>query len=174
MGGGVIGINFMYGFPGTIARGGDEVSRARAVSADSLEILFGDPVVVKTDGTCSKFGASNTAADFAGIAMRRVKQCLGEQDANMGRYFSGDVCDILERGSIIVSCKSGTPQAGGTVYIRTKVTPLTSPEGAAVGDFEASTNSEESSHVTLTNAKWGGNKDANNACELVIISRQGV
>jgi hypothetical protein len=172
MGGFAIGTDFRNGYPGSIARSGDEVSRSRAVKSDSDNIAFGDPVVVNTDGTVSRFGASNTAADFAGIAMRKVKQATGVSDANFGVYYPLDVCDVLERGSVSVVCKSGTAQAGGAVYIRT----VAGLSGEAVGDIEASgtTTGETPTHIVLTNAKFAGAKDSNGVVEMIIVTRQGV
>lgn len=172
MGGFVIGTDFNYGYPGTIARSGDEVSRSRVVKSTSADIKFGDPVIINTDGTVSRFGASNVATDFAGIAMRKVKQATGAADANFGVYYPNEVCDVLERGSVSIVCKAGTPQAGGAVYIRT----VAGSSGEAVGDIEASgvTTSGSATHVLLSNAKFAGGKDGNGVAEIVIITRQGV
>ena len=70
MPGTTIGINMTYGYPGQASRQGDEVSRTRPVAAGAADIPFGAPVIQKEDGSVAIFGATNTADDFAGIAMR--------------------------------------------------------------------------------------------------------
>ncbi len=72
---GTIGTSMNYGYPGSFARNGDCVIMPRPVkSTDSVGPSFGDPVVLNTDNTYSKFGASGTFATFAGVAVREVKQ----------------------------------------------------------------------------------------------------
>lgn len=173
MPGSVIGINLNYGYPGQVARHGDEISRTRPVSsATAANIKFGDPVVQNTDGTVQSFAAANVAADFAGIAMRKVKSAKVYPYQNWGYYAAEEPCDILLRGGISALCAWGTPTIGATVYIRTKVVSGTSPAGAAIGDLGAS--NETGNCIALTNAKWSSGVDANNVAELTILDRQGV
>jgi len=137
MPGSVIGIQMDYGYPGQAARHGDEVSRTRPVKTGTSNIKFGAPVVLNTDGTVQLFGASNVAADFAGIAMRKVKSAVVYPYQNFGYYSADEPCDVLERGGISAICAWGTPTVGGTVYVRTAVEVGVSPDGAAVGDLGA-------------------------------------
>lgn len=175
MGGSAIGLNLINGFPGAIARHGDEVIKSRPVHASAV-IPFGSPVVLyvsggASDGTVVPFGASNVSADFAGIACRRVKQATSFATENFGQYTDLDVADIMERGSIMVVCLTGDPTPGGDVYIRTVLNTIDYPD-AKVGDIEAMSDSTNS--VKITNCKFAGEKDANNVVELVILQRQGV
>ena len=170
MPGKVIGTQFNYGYPGTLARTGDEVSRTRPVKSGSADIAFGDPVVINTDGTVTKFGAAGTAATFAGIAMRRVKSALTYLTQSNGVYTASEPCDILERGAITVNVNVGTPTVGGAVYIRILANGAI-PTGV-VGGFEAAADSTNT--IALTNAKFGTTKDANGVAEIVIMTRQGV
>ena len=160
MPGTVIGKELNFGFPGTIARNGDEVSRTRPVAEGTDDIYFGDPVIQNDDGTIQKFGVGNTAADFCGIAIRKTKQATEYFDnQNWGSYKPQEPCAVLQRGMITVLCEDGTPEVGGTVYVV-----------AADGAFSANA----AGNVALTNAKFSTGKDARNVCEVTIIERQGV
>ncbi|MGM9572343.1 MAG: hypothetical protein ACI3ZR_09030 [bacterium] len=172
MPGSVIGINMNYGFPGQASRHGDEISRTRPVKKDTDDIYFGDPVVQNTDGTIQKFGAANTAADFAGVAMRKVKSAVLYPYQNFGYYKPEEPCDLLLRGGIMAVCAWGSPNVGADVYVRTKVVPGTSPANAKIGDFGAA--DETGNVVKLTGVKWSSAKDANNVAEITILNRQGV
>lgn len=137
MPGTVIGIQMNYGFPGQASRHGDEVSRTRPVKAGTSDIKFGAPVVQNSDGSVQLFGASNVAADFAGIAMRKVKSATIYPYQNFGFYSAEQPCDLLERGGITAICAWGTPAVGTPVYVRVAVVDEVSPEGAAIGDLGA-------------------------------------
>jgi hypothetical protein len=170
MPGKVIGTQFNYGYPGTIARTGDEVSRTRPVKSDSVDIAFGDPILINTDGTVSKFGETGTAATFAGVAMRRVKSAISYLTQANAVYTVNEPCDILERGAITVNVNVGNPTVGGAVYVR--ITANGAIPTGIVGGFEAV--ADGANTILLTNAKFGTTKDANNVAELVITNRQGV
>lgn len=170
MPGKTIGVQFNFGYPGTISRQGDEVTRTRPLSENSADTYFGDPVILNTDGTFQKFGASDTAAKFAGVAMRRVKSSNTYITQTNAYYAPLDPTDVIERGPVAVKCNVGTPAPGGTAYIRV-VANEAIPLGV-VGGFEASADSTNT--VALTNAKWGTTKDANGVAELVILTRQSV
>ncbi|UUZ95996.1 hypothetical protein LJK87_17425 [Paenibacillus sp. P25] len=92
---------------------------------------------MNADNTYSKFGATSTAAQFAGIAVREVKQHIVYSGAGAASvaYQPGDPMDALHRGSITVVCNVGTPTAGGSVYIRI-ATNAAIPAGV-IGGFEA-------------------------------------
>ena len=137
MPGTVIGVSMNYGYPGQISRHGDEVSRTRPVKASTSNVKFGAPVVQNTDGSVQLFGATNVAADFAGVAMRKVKSATIYPSQNFGFYAPEEPCDVLERGGVIAICAWGTPSVGADVYVRTVVAEGVSPSGAAIGDFGA-------------------------------------
>lgn len=172
MPGSVIGITMNYGFPGQVARHGDEISRTRPVKKGTDNVYFGAPVIQNDDGSVQLFGATNTAAQFAGVAMRKVKSAKVYPYQNLGYYAPEEPCDVLLRGGISVVCAWGTPNPGGTVYIRTKVVEETSPDGAVIGEFGAE--NESGNCIALTNAKWSSGKDACGVAELTILTRQGV
>lgn len=182
MPGSVIGIQMDFGYPGQVARHGDEVSRTRPVKASTANIKFGAPVVLNSDGTVQLFGASNVAADFAGIAMRKVKSAVVYPYQNFGYYSEKEPCDILERGGISAICAWGTPSVGTTVYVRIGVTEGTSPAGAAIGDLGAAAevipgeggDPDTVNTVALTDVVWSSVADANSVAEVTIKTRQGV
>lgn len=164
----VVGKSLNLGYPGNVSRSADAIITARVVSPDdAAAIPFGSPVVLNTDNTYSLFGASSTAATFAGVAVREVKQSTDYFSAN-GSYSPGQVCDVIERGSVTVVCNVGTPTAGGKVYVR--ITANGSIPAGVVGGFEAAADSTNT--VEITNARWKTGKiDANNVAEITILTR---
>jgi hypothetical protein len=169
MPGSVIGKTMNLGYVGSVSRSLDAVIDNRVVkSSDSASINFGDPVVLNTDNTYSKFGASGTAAAFAGIALREVKQSTVYGNNVNGAYAPSEPCDVLSRGSATITCNVGTPTAGGNVYIR--ITANGSIPAGIVGGFEATADSTNT--VLLTNAKWTtGKLDTNRTAEVTILAR---
>lgn len=170
MPGKAIGISFNYGYPGTISRLGDEISRTRPLKAGSADIYFGDPVIQNPDGTFEKFGTGHKADQFAGVAMRRVKGATQYFSQNRAFYTSQEPVDVIERGGVTVNVNVGTPTIGGPVYIRVAANAAI-PAGV-IGGFETATDGTNT--VQITNAKWATLKDANNVAELTILTRQGV
>lgn len=164
-----VGKALNIGYPGNVSRQADAIISNRIVkSSDSAPIAFGDPAVLNSDNTYSKFGASGTAAAFAGIAVREVKQSTVFTSNVAGSYAPGDPCDVLSRGTIAVVCNVGTPTAGGDVYIR--VTANGSIPTGVVGGFEAAADSTNT--IKITNAKWTTGKiDANKVAEVTLTQR---
>lgn len=170
MPGKVIGIQFNNGYPGTISRLGDEISRTRPLKEGTADLYFGDPVIQNTDGTFQKFGAGNTAAQFAGVAMRRIKSATQYSNQNRGFYTDQEPVDALLRGGVTVNVNVGNPNVGGSVYIR--VAANAGVPAGVIGGFETAADSTNT--ILLTNAKWSTTKDANGVAELTILTRQGV
>ncbi|HWQ41314.1 MAG TPA: hypothetical protein VN456_04685 [Desulfosporosinus sp.] len=165
---GTIGISMNYGYPGSFARNGDCIIMNRMVKkTDTVGPSFGDPVVLNTDNTYSKFGAAGTFALFAGIAIREAKQA-STYAATGGVYEPGTPCDVLQRGNISVVCNVGTPIAGGAVYVR--ITANGAIPAGIVGGLEAA--ADGANTIALTNCEWAtGLKDANGVTELCIKNR---
>lgn len=168
MPGNVIGKALNFGYAGNVSRSHDAVIANRIVKpSDTANINFGDPVVLNSDNTYSKFGASGTAAAFAGIAVREVKQTT-DYFASQGFYAPGQPCDVASRGTIAVVCNVGTPTAGGDVYVR--ITANGAIPAGVVGGFEAAADSTNT--VKLTGVKWTtGKLDANRIAEVTITQR---
>ncbi len=171
-GGFVVGKTLNNGYPGNISRSADAIITNRPVrSTDTASIPFGAPVVLNGNNTYSLFGASNVAADFAGVAIREVQQATTYFPATGGSYAPGQPCDVAERGSLTVNCTEGTPASGGAVYI---VTVAGTGAVSAVGDFIAIATpaGTSSAAVEVTNAQWKSvGVDANGVAELTILSR---
>lgn len=166
----VIGTSLNLGYAGTPTRQDENVVRARA-NSDSTAISFGSPVILYTDNTYKNWGASNVAADFAGVAIVNFKTNTSYVSSitSNGAYAVNEMTDVLEKGSVIVTCTEGTPTAGGAVYLMT-VAGTTSPVGAFVATSTPA--GSGATAVKLTNAQWATGKiDASGACELTILSR---
>jgi hypothetical protein len=169
MPGTVIGKSLNLGYPGSVSRSADAIIDNRVVRpTDTANIPFGSPAVLNADNTYSAFGAGSTAALFAGIAVRNVKQGTVYGTNVQGFYAPADACDVLGRGSVTVTCSVGTPTAGGPVYIRTVLNGAI-PLGI-VGGYEVAADGTNS--VLITNAKWTtGKLDANRTAEVTVIQR---
>jgi hypothetical protein len=169
MPGTAIGKALNYGYPGTVSRSVDAIISNRPLRVtDTASANFGDPVVLNTDNTYSFFGSTGTAAAFAGVAVREVKQSTSYLNSAQGTYSPGQPTDVIERGAVIVACNVGTPTAGGAVYIRIVLNGAI-PLGL-VGGFE--TAADGTNTILLTNAKWTTGKiDANKSAEITMISR---
>lgn len=174
MGGSAIGKQLGYGFVGKITSSEPRttVTNRTVKSTDTNNVNFGDPVVLNTDNTYSKFGASNTAAQFAGVAVAEVKQSSLYLNAENGTsyYAPGDQADVLRTGKCIVNCTEGTPTAGGAVYI---VTVAGAGAVSAVGNFIANATpaGTSSAAVKLTNVVWAtGNMDSSNSAEIEVLN----
>jgi hypothetical protein len=164
MPGQTIGIRLGFGYPGTFARNGDMYVMNRPAKA---AIKFGAVVVVNADGTFQAFGATNTAAQFAGIACREVKQSKVYPES-ASQYEAKDPCDVLMRGNISVICKEGTPDPLKKVYVATST-----GTNVAIGDLCATaTPAGAATTVELTACRWVMTEvDADKVTELAIISR---
>lgn len=168
MPGTTVGLSLNLGYAGNISRDIDNIVTPRVVNSGSADIAFGEPVILGTDNTYSRFGSTGTAATFAGIAVREVKQA-SDYYAAAGTYKANEVCDVLERGSITVKCNAGTPTAGGKVYVRIVANAGVAPNGV-VGQFEAA--ADGTNTIEITNARWKTGKiDNNGIAELTILNR---
>lgn len=109
----------------------------------------------------------NNMAQFAGIAVREVKQST-QYFTQEGEYSPGQPCDVLERGSATVYCNHGTPTARGSVYLRIAANGAI-PNGV-IGGLEAAADGINT--IPITNVQWKtGYLDANNVAELTILTR---
>lgn len=119
MTGSVIQLQMNFGYPGSYSRMPDDIVMNKPVSSESANIVFGTAVKLNADNTYSAGDSSLTAANFAGIAIREVKQGIeystyGVVD-EQGAYRPYDPCDVLLRGNTVIKLASGTPTAGAPV-----------------------------------------------------------
>ena len=179
MSGSVIQLTMNFGWPGSYSRMPDDIVMQKPVSSDSEDIPFGSAVILNPDNTYSVGDATLTADNFAGIAVREVKQNLLYGTAGVmeeqGMYQPMDPCDVLLRGNTVIKMGAGktsfvSPTAGGQVLFRIAVDAETAPN-AKVGDFEAGT-PESGKTIALPNVVFTtGEMDANNVIEVSIKTR---
>lgn len=147
----VIPVKGLYlGFVGNISNEGYSLRTARQVEpTDTLSVAFGETFVLNGDNTYSsvksfllKGTGGLTAATPLGIAASNVNinpayNVQGTNDVLTpgGVYLPGSIMDGLVQGTINVSCNSGTPVAGGSVWLRTALNAAV-PNGV-VGGLEA-------------------------------------
>lgn len=164
MPGKTIGKSLNYGFAGSFARTPDCITVTRP-NTSGTTILFGTVLVYDEAGGVIPSDDTFTAEKFVGIAARETKSALNylSQD-NGGVYAPDEAVSVFQRGSIAVICTQGNPIVGGKVYVR-----VVADIGKAIGDLEAVADGEN--NIALTNAQWGGDKDANSVCELVLLTR---
>ena len=117
MPGSVIQLTMNFGYPGSYSRMPDDVVMNKPVKSDSADIKFGSAVILNGDNTFSAADATLTAANFAGIAVREVKQAI-VLNADQGSYSALDPCDVLLRGNTVIKVARGTPAAGAAVLFR--------------------------------------------------------
>lgn len=149
----VVPVTGLYpGFPGTISRAGDGLTRTTTVlSTTANPVSFGAPVViVPTSGggdniqsVADFIAASNVFYPelFAGVAVREVRSQAGTnvypqdpESPQTGQYFQGTLASILERGTVPVIINVGTPASQAPVYIRTVAN--SGVTAGVVGGFE--------------------------------------
>ena len=167
MSGKVIGKTLNHGFAGAFARTPDMIIETRSAESN---IVFGDPLMAgSAPGSVKKADATITANTFVGIAGAEVKSAYEYASVGEGNYKQYDAVPVMQRGSINVVCKNGTPALYGDVYVAITTSAFT---GAQVGDLMASgTGTLDTDFIKLTNAQWGGEKDANGVAELVLLTR---
>lgn len=158
----IIGKSMFHGYAGSFSRQPDTIIDTHPAGG---AIPFGGAVVYSS-GAVVPPGASATAADFVGVAVRETKSATNYLDQNKGSYVQYDAVPVLKRGCVNVICQNGTPALDGTVYVR--IAENASIPGAVVGGFEAAADGANS--VALTNAKWKGGKDGNNVAEIRILT----
>ena len=166
MPGKTVGIALDLGYPGSISRSSDNVIVNR-ISAGVIP--FGVAVARNPDNTVVAFGETHADADFIGIAGRIVKQQT-DIFSPMGGYKSMEPVDIIARGDVPVAFNgTGTPVAGGAVYIR--VAENTAFPNAAIGDFEAQ--ADGANTILLENVRFTtGRTDANGVVEITVLTRR--
>lgn len=165
MRGQTIGKTMPYGYAGSYSRQPDMVVDTHPLEGDAT-VRFGQALVYGTAGAVLPFGASNTAAQFVGVAAREIKSATDYWAQNEGSYRPGEAVPVLKRGRINVICQQGTPVIGGKVYVRVKAN-ATYPN-AVIGGFEAA--ADASNTVELANVQWRGDSDANGVAELAILT----
>lgn len=167
MSGKTVGLRMNYGYAGCYARQPDMVIATRP-NVGTAVIPFGAVVMQAADGVKLSDGTL-TDATFVGIAAQQIQTGSSYFAQNgAGEYQVNDPVSCFQVGRINVKVASGTPALYGDVYVR-----ITADTGKAVGDIEARSDNDSGKCVKLTSCQFGGPKDANGICELVIFTGHG-
>ena len=136
MTGSVIQLAMNFGYPGSYSRMPDDVVANKPVDSDSAAIPFGAAVRLTTGNKFTLGDASLTADNFAGIAVREVKQAI-TLNADQGSYAALDPCDVLLRGNTVIKLARGSATAGGAVLFRIADGTATKATNTYVGPIAA-------------------------------------
>lgn len=150
-----IGKTLPFGYRGAVTRQPDTLIQPYTnVGEDAIS--YGAPVVYDNGGV-RKIKTGDTADSIIGIAVRRIGQPYAD-DASGWYYKTGDVVDVLVRGSIAVELKATTGIAArGKVY-------------ADASDGELT--SVASGNIALPNTVFAtGSVDSNNIAEVTVLTR---
>ena len=146
-------LKFNKGYAGQISRSIDNIIDSYA-NADTGAIAFGAPVAL-VNGEVKNVSATNT--NVIGIAARTIKteESYGQNDA---KYMPNEMVDVILRGTVTVYVPTGTPSAGGKVYIV-----------KATGAIAVAADSDN----TIEMADWlfKGGVDENKIAEIVLTKR---
>lgn len=139
--------------------------------------LYGDPAIAvhHADGIQFRgFKVGDTRTTVDGILVRSYpiqQQATAGVNAPIGAAAAptSGVIDILEEGFIIVKCNdfaANPPSRGAPVTVR-----IAASTGNRVqGGFHAL--ADGANTLTITNARWNGNADANGYAELRLLAAQ--
>jgi len=146
-------LKWTNGYPGQVSRSIDDIIESFA-NSDTNAIPFGAPVAL-VSGNVKNVSADNTV--IIGIAARTVKteETYGGHDA---KYKANEMVDVIKRGTVCVTVSTGSPAAGGTVYVV-----------KATGAIR--TTADSSNTVEMSGWKFKGPKDSNNVAEIVLTER---
>ena len=148
---------FGNGYAGAISRQLDDVVISLANTGNDA-IAFGAPVVLDEDKVGAvKFGSTNTAAQFVGIATRIGVKTPAAYGENLAQYDKGDIMSVIVRGHVVVPLAGESINVGDPVSIK-----------KADGTFAVATGD---TYVALSNARVSTLPDANGMAEIVLTSR---
>lgn len=200
MPGTAIGTQMGLGYPGTYSRnaGGLNIAARLVTPADTVNINFGDAVVLNPSGAQASLGGnysslagyiagggtatmaqSATNGQFAGFAVREVLTLpsfvpLPGTPVTLGFYQPGQPADVIEQGNVVVTYGNpkvaAAPKAGGAVFVRTAVNGL----GTVVGTIEPA--ADGGNTLALTNCAFttgiiGVDGLGNQTIEVAILAR---
>lgn len=113
------------GIAGAITRQQGSLSVPVALSE---AVVYGKPVKM-TSSKAENIDASDTAANFFGVLERSAPQIDSTSTSNTADV--NYVQNVVRKGFVAVPCATGTPVAGGQVYMR-----VVTESSQLVGDFE--------------------------------------
>jgi hypothetical protein len=151
-----------YGIPGDITRQSLATIETQLLDSTLPFVGYGLPGKINANKKFSGIVTGDVAGSVYGFLVRPFPtQGVNASDAlGVGVPKTSGLGDVLRRGYINVVCNNGTPQVGGTVYVR-----VATPSGAKViGGIEAT--SDTTNTVALTNAFFAGAADASGNVEV--------
>lgn len=161
----VIGKSLNLGYAGNISRN-DPKTTVMNRPTGTGPILFGAPVKLNAANTYDPLAGADTAAVFAGIALRNVKQQTVYLTNAPGQYSQNEPADVLTVGYVTVNVNpSAALTAGGPVYA------VFDSTGAFLY-FDVAAATAPNTSIQLNNAQWsqGGAPDANGIAELALLT----
>jgi hypothetical protein len=131
----------------------------------TTSIVFGVPVKLNPDNTYDPLIGTDTLTNFAGVALRNVKQATIYASNAAGQYNQDEAADVLEQGFVTVNVNPGSSfTSGGAVFAI-----FNSADQFLYFDSVTATGTNVA--IALTNCKWACNlQDANNIAELAILT----
>lgn len=161
----VIGKSLNLGYPGNVSRN-DPKTTVMNRPVGTGPILFGVPVKLNAANTYDALAGADKATDFAGVALRNVKQQTVYASNASGQYEKSEAADVLTVGYVTVSVHPAAAlTAGGPVYA------VFDNTGAFLY-FDVAAATAPNTSIQITNAQWsqGGAPDANGIAELALLT----
>ena len=162
------------GFPGDVNRTHPASIVPGLINATTPVRLYGDPVLVATDGTYRGFTTTDTTdgTACAGILVRPypTQQQSGGMSSALGAATppingAGGTVDVIDSGFVMVRCNNFAatpPKKGGAVYVWV----VASTGAHVLGGLESVEDATPANTTLLSNATFNGAPDANGIVEL--------
>ncbi len=162
---------FGNGAPGAVSRSIDNIIIS-IKNASGGDIAFGAPVFMTENGAVPfSIDSPQDFTTFLGFAVRVADKTPdtypvgqfndGGSEGEVGKWKSGDVMEVLVRGSVAIGLTAtGTP--GGNVYIRKSDGKLTASAGAS------------GSSVLLENVRIRRSRDAFSPCCEAVVNKRNI
>lgn len=167
---GTIGRTMDHGFAGMYGRQPDHIAITRP-NGGSTPIVFGRAVMQSPAdaNAVQAIDSTLTVDNFVGVAKWQVKgqDVFAPATPEDGWFYKPqEAVPVMQRGSINVWCKAGTPVNGGGVHVRM----VENAAGTSFpGDFEAAAVTGET--LLIPNLQWVGPADSRGVAEVAILSR---
>ena len=161
----VIGKSLNLGYPGNVSRN-DPKTTVLNRPVGTGPILFGVPVKLNAGNTYDPLAGADAGTDFAGIALRNVKQQTVYLTNAPGQYNQNEPADVLTVGYVTVKVNpSAALTAGGPVY-------AVFDNAGAFLYFDVAAATTPNTSIQIASAQWsqGGAPDSNGVAELALLT----
>lgn len=146
---------------GDFSREGYEIINSLPTTQGTT-INFGAPVKILGTNSLVPFSEDFTIDDFAGIAVKKINPSLNQE------YSEFEVCDFISAGCVNVTCQSGSPSAGGAVYIRVK----NASSSKKLGGFEANPDKINENQIRVPTLTWASDAISSNGVAIILIKER--